>query len=68
MVVDVVVCGVVLVINNPNSANRFMWKSFCDSTEWVDWGGVEEEEEEQRLISGTESQPGERSLTHLRTD
>lgn len=30
----VVVAGgeVVLVINNPNSANRFMWKSFCDST------------------------------------
>lgn len=31
--VVVVVGGVVvLVINNPNSANRFMWKSFCDST------------------------------------
>lgn len=28
----VVVGGTVLVINNPNSANRLMWKSFWDST------------------------------------
>lgn len=40
----VVVGGTVLVINNPNSANRLMWKSFWDST-----AGREEGQRLQRL-------------------